>query len=72
MLQLLIPKPLRLVRRLAHSLATLFLVRLEIPFAPVDVAVAFEGQNVRRQAIQEPAVVADDHGAPGEIRHGLF
>src|SRR6516162_7368069 len=44
-----------------------FLVVLEIAFEPFDMAVAFEGEDVGGYAVKEPAVVADDHGAAGEI-----
>jgi hypothetical protein len=36
------------------------------------VAVALEGQRVRRDAVEEPAIVADDHGAAGEIGQRVF
>ena len=35
-------------------------------------AVAFEGENVGGQTVQEPAVVGDDHGAAGEAFQRLF
>ena len=35
-------------------------------------AVAFEGQDMRRDPVEEPAVVADDDGAAGEIVERLF
>ena len=35
-------------------------------------AVALEGQDVGGQAVQEPAVVADDDGAAREVLDGLF
>jgi hypothetical protein len=45
-----------------------FFVVLEIAFEPFDVAIAFEGQDMRGDAVvEEPAVMADDHGAAGEI-----
>ena len=37
-----------------------------------DTAVAFKGENVRGDAVQKPAVVADDDGAAGEILSRLF
>ena len=43
------------------------LVILEVALEPFDVAVAFEGEDVRREAVQEPAIVADDDGAAGGI-----
>src|SRR5678816_4157949 len=44
-LQLLVLEPMRLVRGDAETLFALFFVGLEISFAPVDVAVPFEGQD---------------------------
>ncbi len=70
--QLLVLKPVRLIRRHAQAFAALVVVGLEIPFAPVDVAVPFERQNVRRQAVEEPAVVAHHHGAADEVGHRFF
>ncbi len=43
-----------------------------IPVEPDDLAVAFEGEHVGCDAVEKPAVVADDHGAPGKILQGLF
>ena len=44
-----------------------FLVVLEVALEPFDVAVAFERQNVSGDAVEEPAIVADDDGAAGKI-----
>jgi hypothetical protein len=44
----------------------LFII-LEIALEPFDVALAFEGEDVGCDAVEEPAVVADDDGAAGEI-----
>src|SRR3974390_305537 len=49
-----------------------FLVILEVAFEPFDMAVALEGQDVGGDAIEEPAIVADDHGAAGEIFQRLL
>src|ERR1041385_6477249 len=40
---------------------------LVVALEPFDVAVTFERQHVRGDAIEKPPVVADDHGATGEI-----
>src|ERR1700730_8155983 len=48
------------------------LVILEIAFEPFDATVAFEGQNVRRDTVEEPAIVADDDGTTGKILQRLF
>jgi hypothetical protein len=39
----------------------------EVALEPLDVAVAPERQNVGREAVEEPAVVAHDHGAAGDF-----
>jgi hypothetical protein len=49
-----------------------FLVVLEVALEPFDMAVALEGQDVGRDAVEEHAIVADDHGAAGEILQRLF
>jgi len=36
------------------------------------VAVPLEGQHMRADAVQEPAIVRDDHGAAGEVEQGMF
>src|SRR3989454_179810 len=56
----------------ADRLAHVLLVRLVVALEPADAAVAFEDEQVRRDAVQEPAVVADDGHAPREIEHGLL
>src|SRR5438067_2482586 len=48
------------------------LILLEIALEPLDMAVALESQDVGRDAIEEPAIVADDHGATGEILQRLL
>ncbi len=48
------------------------LVVLEVALEPFDVAVALEGEDVGGDAVEEPAVVADDHGAAGEILQRLL
>jgi hypothetical protein len=45
---------------------------LVIALEPFDMAVAFEGEHVGRDAVEEPAIVADDHGAAGEILERRF
>ena len=49
-----------------------FLVIGEIAFEPFDVAVALESEHVRRNAVEEQAVMADDDGAAGEILERIF
>jgi hypothetical protein len=50
----------------AEAALFVFLVSGEIALEPFDMAVAFEGQNMGRDAIQEEAVMRDDHGATRE------
>src|SRR5690606_1506277 len=63
--QLLVCEPGRTIRRVAHAPPLVLLIGLEIALEPFDMAVALEGEDVSRQAIEEEAVVADDHGAAG-------
>jgi hypothetical protein len=51
MLQFLVFESVRLVGGDAQPALALLFVRLEVAFAPVDVAVAFERQNVGRQTV---------------------
>ena len=48
------------------------LVILEIPLEPLHVAVALERQDMRGDPVEEPAVMADDHRATGEIFQCFF
>jgi len=45
----------------SESFAAVDFVNPVIALEPVDLAVALEGQAVRRDSVEEPAVVADDH-----------
>ena len=47
-------------------------VILEVAFEPFDMAVALERQDMRGDAVEEPAVMADDDGAAGEILQRLL
>src|SRR5579872_2440571 len=53
------------------ALLVLFVVG-EIALEPLDMAVAFESQHVRGDAVEEEAVVARDEGAAGEVDERLF
>src|SRR5690606_14035937 len=64
--------PVRLVRFRAQAPAAVGLVALEVALEPDDLAVALEGQDVRGDAVDKPAVVADDHGAAGELQQRLL
>ena len=48
------------------------LVVLVVSLEPHDLAVPLEGEHVRGEAIEEPAVVADDHCAPGKRQQRLL
>ena len=41
----------------AQAALLVLFIGFEVALEPFDVAVAFEGQDVRRQTIQEPTVV---------------
>src|SRR5437763_11914906 len=41
-------------------------------FEPRRLAVALEGEDVRRNPVEEPAVVGDDHRAAGEVEQRLL
>src|SRR3954447_25889322 len=56
----------------AEAALLVLFVGFEVAFEPVDLAVALEGQDVRGQAVEEEAVVADHHGAAGEVLERAF
>src|SRR5664279_5191744 len=56
----------------AEALVAVGLVVLIVAFVPDDLAVALEREHVRRDAVEEPAVVADDDGAAAEREERLF
>src|SRR3989304_2905285 len=60
--QLPIPDPMRLVGFFSQALLPVRFVLAVVPFEPHDLAVAFEGQHVSYDAVEEPPVVAADHG----------
>ena len=47
-------------------------VHLVVAFEPVGLAVAFKRQDVGRDSVKEPAVVADDHCTPAEVLQTFF
>src|SRR3546814_5821436 len=65
--QLLIRRRVRARRIVAEAADLVLFIGFEISFEPFDMAIALERQDVRREAIEEEAVVADDHGAAREI-----
>src|SRR5207244_7157890 len=64
--ELLIANPVRAIRFLAEPLPPVGLVLAIIAFKPHDLAVSFERQDVGRDAVQKPAVVAAHHAATAE------
>ena len=61
--------------RLGFLAAAAHVVRMvvaEIALMKDHFRIAFEGEDVRRDAIQKPAVVGDDHGAAREGEQCLF
>ena len=63
---------MRLVGGGAKAPLAVGFVVLIVPLEPHHLAVALERQHVRRDPIQEPAIVADDHGTAGEVQQRLF
>src|SRR3954464_13751938 len=59
--------PMRLIRRRAESALPIGLVVLVVPLEPDHLAVSLEGEHVRGDAVEEPAVVADHDRAAGEV-----
>ena len=55
-----------------EALVPVGLVVAEVALEPADLGVALEGEHVGGDAVEEPAVVADDHGAPREAQQGLL
>src|SRR5688572_13862073 len=61
-----------LVRGGAQALLPVRLVVLVVAGEPRRLAVPFERQDVRGNAIEEPAIVADDDGAAGKFEQRIF
>src|SRR5437868_11643751 len=70
--EFLVPDPVRDGGIDAEPPLLVLLVIGEIALEPFDVALALERQHVGGDAVQEPAVVADDDRAAGEILERLF
>src|SRR5215467_807179 len=62
----------RLIRCGSQSRTPVGLVVGVVTFKPYDPAFAFEGKDMRRDAIQKPSVVTDHYGAPGKIIESIF
>lgn len=65
--QLLILNPMRLLRIFSKSTLPIRLVVRVIPLEPNHVAIAFERENMRGDAIEEPAIMRDHDSAAAEI-----
>src|SRR5262245_40587668 len=50
----------------------IFLVRLVVPLVPDRLAIPLEGEDVRRDAVEEPPVVTDHDRTAAEAHQGLF
>ncbi len=62
--------PVGLIRIHAQTPFFILFVFAEIPLEPEGAALPFEGQDMGGHPVQEPAVMADDHGAAGEVLQG--
>src|SRR6516162_6703903 len=70
--QLSILDSMRLIGLGTETAVAIRFVVLVIALEPDDLAVAFERKHVRRDPIEEPAIVADHDGAAGEIDQRFF
>ena len=63
-------------RILAEACHLVLLVGLEVAFEPVPLGrvlvIALPRQDVRGDAVEEPTIVGDDHGAAGEAEQRVF
>mmetsp|Transcript_11338 Transcript_11338/g.30540 ORF Transcript_11338/g.30540 Transcript_11338/m.30540 type:complete len:235 (-) Transcript_11338:1369-2073(-) len=62
----------RFKRTRAQSFASVLFVFLVVAFEPHGIRIAFKRENVRRDAIQKPAIVADHHHASGKVEQRVF
>src|SRR5260370_14344711 len=70
--QLPVLDPMRLLRIDPQPRRSIRFIRRVVSLEPGGGAVSFEGQNMRRDALEEPAVVADDDGAASAIFQPFF
>ena len=63
---------LGVIEGIAEATALVLLVAFEIALEPFDMAVSLEGEDVRGQSIEKEAIVANHHGATGEILDRLL
>src|SRR5687768_15710173 len=66
--ELAVGRPVRTGRLGAEPLDLVLLVVLEVALEPEPPRVALVGEDVRRHPVEEPPVVAHDHGAAGELQ----
>ena len=48
-----------------------FVIRI-VTFKPIDLAIAFKGEHVRGDTIEEPAIMRDHYGTAGEGQQRIF
>src|SRR3954454_8413467 len=74
--QLAVGRAVRLRGLRPEALNLVLLVRLEVALEPVPLVGVFVGalvgEDVRRDAVEEPPVVWDDHGAAGELEERVL
>lgn len=63
---------MRLVRLGAEAPPPILLVLLVVSFEPYRLAVALEGENMRRDSVEEPPVVGDHHDRSREGEQRLL
>ena len=68
----LVPDGLRIVGVFAEALATVGFVFAPVAFKPHDLGIAFVSENVGSDAVQEPAVMRDNHSTARELENSLF
>src|ERR1700676_2526016 len=68
----LVADAVRLIGLGAEAPPAVGLVGLVVALEPDDLGIALEGEDVRGDAIEEPAVVADHHRAAGEGEESLL
>src|SRR3546814_10902953 len=59
-------------RRVAEPPAPVRFVLRVVALEPLDVAVALEREDVGRDPVEEPAIVADHHRAAGEVEQRIL
>ena len=57
---------------IAEALVTISFVVREVSFEPAHHRIPLKGQHVRRNAVKEPAVVANHYGAAGKAQQTVF